>query len=59
MLMLVKEGGTSNSPVQEYYADTLSDINNLPEDAIPGSSCLCLEDSSVRIKNTSGQWVLI
>lgn len=41
---------------QEFIADTLNDVANLPTSAAPGSTCLVLEDSSIWILGTDETW---
>lgn len=40
----------------EYICDTDADLVNLPEAPV-GSTALSIESGSVRIVNTSGEWV--
>lgn len=41
---------------QDIVADSLSDINTLPTDSAPGSTCLVLEDSSVWVLGSDRVW---
>ena len=45
----------------ELYCDTTSDVNDLPQfaqdwDLQMGSSCLCIQDSSVYMLKSDGNW---
>lgn len=47
---------------KEYIADSDSDINNLPTDCAPGSTCLIVGDGTgakVYMLNNEKEWTLI
>ena len=39
-----------------FMCDSPSDINNLPTDIAPGSTCLVLSNSVVYVLNSAGSW---
>ena len=54
---IIKNGDTTPGSVVEIVADTLEDITNLPtEDVGVGSTCITLEDASVRMFGNDGLW---
>ena len=59
MYSIYKQNDNISAYVTEFVADTEADIQNLPDSAYPGSTCLVTENSSVYIKNASNQWVKI
>jgi hypothetical protein len=50
------ENGQVKKYAAEFLADKIVDIENLPTDVRPGSSCLCLENSSIYILNNEKTW---
>lgn len=43
--------------VQEYALDYISDLRLLPQmDCAPGSTAIVIEDCSVYMKNSRGEW---
>lgn len=56
---VIQQGDTASTYVMQVVADTLEDVANLPTSWVSGSSCLCLEDSSVWMLNTQKVWVQI
>ena len=57
MYKIIKNGDTTASAVSEYVADERVDIDSLPTEASKaGSSCICLEDSSVWMLGNDGVW---
>jgi hypothetical protein len=54
MYQLIKEGTSSNIPVQDFVCDKKIDIYNLPKSPL-GSTCFCLEDKSAWVKG-SDEW---
>lgn len=42
--------------VNELIADTTADIENLPTDYTPGSTCIVIEDSSIWILGNDKAW---
>lgn len=55
----MKENDRARYSLVEYVADTENDVNNLPTDCLPGSSCIVAETSNVYMLNNQGQWVLL
>ena len=51
MYQLIKEGTSSNVPVQEFVCDKEADVYELPNAPL-GSSCFCLENKVVYMKGT-------
>lgn len=56
---VIQQGDTAATYVMQVAADTLEDVANLPTSWRAGSSCICLEDSSVWMLNTKKVWVQI
>lgn len=55
---------TSNSEhpaygLKSFVIDTKEDLDYLPIDVTIGSTAFCIEDSSVYMINSSGEWVEI
>lgn len=59
MFSIMKENDRARYSLVEYVADTENDVNNLPTDCLPGSSCIVAETSNVYMLNNQGQWVLL
>ena len=59
MVQLVKEGTVSNTPVQEWIADTEADVSNIPKDAPFGSTVFIITGSKVKMKTSTGAWIEI
>ena len=53
---IVKQGDTIQNYVLEFSCDYVSDIENLPTDCMPGSTCLVIENSSVYRLGSDGIW---
>ena len=56
MYKIIKNGDNTSSGVAEFVADELTDIDTLPVDVSAGSSCICLENSSVWMLGNDGVW---
>jgi hypothetical protein len=59
MINITKQSDKESYKVIEYVADTTSDINDLPTDmskVSAGSTCFVIEDSSVYMLNSQGEW---
>ena len=58
MYATTSEGGKTSAYVAEFQIDTLNDILTLPifPNCAIGSSCLCLEDSSVWRLGSDNVW---
>jgi hypothetical protein len=50
----IKEGGETKKYVSEFVADKIEDIDSLPTNVSIGSSCICLENSSIYILGSAG-----
>ena len=47
MITVNRQGDTDQYDVISYTVDSLSDIASLPINAAMGSTCICIENSSV------------
>jgi hypothetical protein len=56
MYKIIKNGDNTNSGVAERIAGELTDIDTLPTNVSAGSSCICLENSSVWMLGNDKQW---
>lgn len=56
MIAITRQGDTDEYGVISFVADFIDDIETLPIDVRPGSSCLVIEDSSVYMLNTQKEW---
>lgn len=56
MYKIIKNGDNTNSEVAELVADELADIDTLPTNVGAGSSCICLENSSVWMLGNDKEW---
>ena len=56
MFSVDMNGNNKQSSVVEIIADELTDIENLPTAYGIGSTCICLEDSSVYMLGNDKQW---
>lgn len=59
MISMSKQSGNTSVYVNEYIADTTADLDDLKKetkDAAVGSTCLCLEDSSVWALGGDKEW---
>ena len=43
--------------VNQYVADTLDDLKNVPIDNSPGTTCIVLNPIGVYMLNTNKEWV--
>ena len=59
MVTKTSQSGHVAYGLQEFVIDTVNDLNYLPIDAPMGSTAFCIEDSSVYMINSSGEWVEI
>lgn len=53
---IIKNGDNTQSSVVEIVIDTLSELSNLPTDYSAGSTCICLENSSVWMLGNDETW---
>lgn len=51
-----KNSDTTAAYVVEIVADKAEDIETLPTEFTPGSTCLCIEDSSVWVFGNDKEW---
>lgn len=56
MFSVDMNGNNKQSSVVEIIADEASDIQNLPTEYGVGSTCVCLEDSSVWMLGNDKHW---
>ena len=58
MFLLVKDGNTYNTPIQEFVCDDESDKSNIPTADLPmGSKCYVIANSARYILNSSKEWI--
>lgn len=55
----IGQGGQTQYNVVELVVDTVAEIANLPINVAPGSTCFVIENSSVYMLNSIGQWIEI
>lgn len=59
MINIISQGGKTSYKIEDYIADTLADLADLPtdfSDVAPGSTCLVIETSQVFMLNSEGEW---
>ena len=59
MINTTSNSGHAAYGLKDYVIDTVNDLNYLPIDAPMGSTAFCIENSSVYMINSSGEWVEI
>lgn len=59
MINIMSTGGHTAYNIKEFAIDTKEDLDYLPLDVPMGSVAICIEDSSVYMLNSSGEWVEI
>lgn len=59
MIAKTSQSGHVAYGLQEFVIDTVNDLNLLPINVPMGSTAFCIEDSSVYMINSSGEWVEI
>ena len=59
MITKTSQSGHTAYGLQEFIIDTVNDLNYLPVDVLMGSTAFCIENSSVYMINSSGEWVEI
>lgn len=57
MINVTSTSGHVTYGLKEFIVDTRSEIDSLPIDSVPGSSCLVLEDFSIWLMNSNNQWI--
>lgn len=53
---LIATNGQPQYGISEFVIDSPDDLEKLPKNCTMGSSALCLEDGTVYMKNSSGEW---
>ena len=53
---LIQEGNEISAYIKQVVVDNLSDIDGLPVNWAPGSTAVCLEDSSVWMLCVNKEW---
>ena len=56
MYNIIRQGGTDQNNILQYYCDTREDLAKLPTEDGAGSTCIVIEDSSVHMLDSKGQW---
>ena len=56
---LTENKGQQVYGIVSYVADTATDVENLPINVAPGSTCIVAATSDVYILNTQKTWVLL
>lgn len=56
MFNIVKQGDKTTAYVTQYVADTAADIDSLPINCAPGSTCLIIETSEKYMLNNNYEW---
>ena len=57
MINVTKQNDNVSAYVTEFIADTEDDIQKLPTDVYPGSTCIVAATSNVYILNNEKQWI--
>ena len=53
---IIRQGDTDQYKILQYCCDTREDLAKLPTRDGAGSTCIVIEDSSVHMLNSEGQW---
>ena len=55
---VVKQSGVTPGYIMSFQVNTRDEIEDLPipPDAMPGSDCIVIEDASVWLLNSEGEW---
>ena len=59
MIIITSNSGHTAYGLKSFVIDTKEDLDYLPIDVPIGSTAFCIEDSSVYMINSSGEWVEI
>ena len=59
MIIITSNSGHTAYGLKSFVMDTKKDLDYLPIDVPIGSTAFCIEDSSVYMINSSGEWVEI
>lgn len=56
MYNIIRQGDTDQNNILQYCCDTREDLAKLPTGDGAGSTCIVIEDSSVYMLDSKGQW---
>ena len=56
MYNIIRQGDTDQNNILQYCCDTREDLAKLPTKDGAGSTCIVIEDSSVYMLDSKGQW---
>ena len=58
MYSITAQSGNTSSYIMEFQVDKIEDLVDLPKSptCAPGSTCLCIEDSSVWALGNDNKW---
>lgn len=59
MIIITSNSGQTAYGLKSFVIDTKEDLDYLPINVSIGSTAFCIEDSSVYMINSSGEWVEI
>ena len=59
MITRTSQSGQVSYGIQDFVIDKLNDLSSLPIDVPMGSTAFCIENSSIYMINSSGEWVEI
>ena len=59
MITKTSQSGHATYGLKEFIIDTVNDLKYLPVNVPMGSTAFCIENSSVYMINSSGEWVEI
>ena len=53
---MISTNGQVQYNISEFVIDSPDDLETLPKKCAQGSTALCIEDGSVYVKNSKGEW---
>ena len=56
MYNIIRQGDTDQNNILQYCCDTREDLSKLPTEDGAVSTCIVIEDSSVHMLDSKGQW---
>lgn len=59
MIIITSNSGDTAYGLKSFVIDTKEDLDYLPINVPMGSTAFCVEDSSIYMINSSGEWVEI
>ena len=59
MYNIIRHGDADQNYILQYCCDTREDLAKLPTGDGAGSTCIVIEDSSVHMLDSKGQWIEI